>query len=634
MPSGEGGFGPLGSADPLRPALHLGYSCASVPGAPRLRISSPDDLAPLGEALAALGIGITLVDRDMRIRFANQFVRDYTTELSCDGESDHCFSSLWRTTQRCSDCLPLLVFRTGEPQEGLRERGRHGQRPEAWRVRAVPVLDGSGAVAWVAECIVRLASLAPELAGRAPAAEAGNAALIVVDKEERIVSWSPAAAAMLGYTVEEALGRRIDLVVPEDRVEEERALASRVAAEGRAARFETVRRARDGRHVPVALAAVALRDEAGALVGRTCFVEDLSALHQLRGRVQAQEQLLAHITREAADAIVAVDLAGIVTSWNRGAEALLEISAPDVIGRPLSRVAPAGPLAKLLERVVRERAVRGVRMEWRNARGEDVPVDVSAAALGRDQAPAGAALVARDLSARARLDRQLVRSEKLAAVGSLAAGLAHEIGTPLNVISATAEYLLPDAGEEAREQLRGIVDETERISRLVRELLSFARGARTGKTSVAVDGAVARVLALLRITLERRRVQIARELPAALPPVHADPDGLHQVLLNLIVNASQAVAEGGRVVIAARTSELDGGRAVAIEVHDDGPGVPPAMRERILDPFFTTRAEGTGLGLAVCDRIVAEHGGDLRVGQGPLGGASFTVLLPAAEEAT
>ncbi|MFY3746127.1 PAS domain S-box protein [Anaeromyxobacter sp. Red801] len=601
----------------------------AAPARAPLRVAAPADLEPIGEALAALGIGLTLVDREMRVQLANALVREQASELSCG--ADHCFSALWRKAQRCSDCLPLLVFRTGEPQEGLRERGRPGAAPEAWRVRAVPVLDAEGRLAWVAESFIRLASLAPDLAGRAPAAEAGAAALVVIDREERIVSWSPAAAAMFGFPLEEALGRRIDLIVPEDRVDEERARAARVAAEGRAPRLETVRRARDGRRVPVAVSAVALRDEAGALVGRTCVIEDLSALHQLRGQVRAQEQLLAHITREAADAIVAVDLTGSVTSWNRGAEQLLGWSAADITGQPLTRVAPAAPVARLLERAVQRGAQRGVRMEWRDARGAAVPVDVSAAALGGERAPSGVALVARDLSAQVRLDRQLVRSEKLAMVGSLAAGLAHEIGTPLNVISATAEFLLPDAGEEARAQLRGIVAETERISRLVRDLLTFARATSPGKTAVALPGAVARVLSLLRITLERRRVRVETRLPDDLPELHADPDGLHQILLNLVVNASQAVAEGGRVVVAARAVEEDGERSVQLEVHDDGPGVPPALRERVLDPFFTTRAEGTGLGLAVVARIVADHGGDLRVGTGPLGGASFTVQLPAEE---
>ena len=603
--------------------------------APPLRITAPSDLAPVGDALAALGIGITLVDRELRVQFANAFVREHTSELSCGG--DHCFSALWRRTQRCPDCLPLLVFRTGEPQEGVRERGRSGERCEAWRVRAIPVADTTGQLAWVAESFIRLNALLPALTGLAPGdhgilpGDAGSA-LVVIDREERIVSWSPAAATMLGWSVEEVLGRKVWLVVPDDRMDEERAVAAKAATEERVPRFETVRRARDGRLVPVAMTTLALRGEAGELVGRTCVIEDLSALHQLRGRVLQQEQLLAHITREAADAIVAVDLLGNVTSWNRGAEQLLGFTASELVGRPLTQVGPAGPLARLLERAVGGRAVRGVRMEWRDARGEPVAVDVSAAVLGGAGSPTGIALVARDLSAQLRLDRQLVRSEKLAMVGSLAAGLAHEIGTPLNVISATAEYLLPEAHPDAHAQLKGIVAETERISRLVRELLSFARGGPSGRSAVALAGALDRVLSLLRITLDRKRVSVEADLPPGLPAVQADPDGLHQVLLNLVVNASQAVAEGGRIGVRARAAEVEGELAVVIEVHDDGPGVPPALRERIFDPFFTTRAEGTGLGLAVCARIVADHGGDLRVGEGPLGGAAFVAQLPAAAE--
>lgn len=597
---------------------------------PELQIARPEDLEPLGAALAALGVGLTLVDRQMRVQWANPFITSYASELSCG--TDHCFAALWHARHRCADCLPLLVFRTGEPHEGVRERGRPGTAPEAWRVRAIPVRDGAGTLAWVAESFIRLSSLVPDLAGHAPALEAGGTAQVVVDREERIVSWSPAAVAIFGHGVEEALGRRIELIVPEDRLAEERELAARVSAEGRAPRRETVRRARDGRRVPVALAAVAIRDEAGALVGRSCVIEDLSALHQLRGRVEAQAQLLAHITRAAADAIVGLDGEGRVTGWNHAAEELLGIPAAEMAGRPLATVAPGEPLGRLLARVRAGRAVRGERMTLRSADGEDVPVEVSAASLGGAGAPAGVAVVARDLSAQLRLDRQLVRSEKLAMVGSLAAGLAHEIGTPLNVISATAEYLVPDVPEDARRGLAGIVAETERISRLVRELLSYARGTTPGRVAVPLATAVDRVLSLLHFTLEKRDVKVEVDVPRALPPVHADPDGLHQVLLNLLVNAANAVREGGRIGV--RATELPAGdaheRAVVLEVHDDGPGIPPALRERIFDPFFTTRPDGTGLGLAVVARVVADHGGDVRVGTGRWGGASFEVQLPVA----
>jgi signal transduction histidine kinase len=226
----------------------------------------------------------------------------------------------------------------------------------------------------------------------------------------------------------------------------------------------------------------------------------------------------------------------------------------------------------------------------------------------------------------------MMRSEKLAVVGSLAAGLAHEIGTPLNVISATAEYLLLDglAGEQAK-RLREIVAETDRIGRLVRDLLSFARASGGGPVPVRVDEAVDRVLSFVHVPLGKKRVRVERDLPAGLPPVLADPDGLQQVLLNLVVNAVHAVPEGGRVGVRAWKGQEAGEPVVTVEIHDDGPGVPEELRERIFDPFFTTRPDGTGLGLAVCARVVAAHGGDLRVGRGPLGGASFVVQLRAAE---
>ncbi|OFX23320.1 MAG: PAS domain-containing sensor histidine kinase [Anaeromyxobacter sp. RBG_16_69_14] len=599
---------------------------------PPLRIAQPEDLDPLGDALSAFGIGMTLVDRGMQVRWANGWILGMARELSCGGS--HCFSAMWKSSQRCPDCLPLLVFRTGEAQEGVRERGRPGAPVEAYRVRAVPVVDAAGELRWAAESFVRLSGLgvASDLASglkslASEAAAASSAALVVVDAQERIVSWGPAAVEVFGWALDEALGRRIDLLVPAERLDEERAIAERVAREGRFPRTETVRCARDGRLVPVALSAVALRDEAGAFIGRSCTFEDLSVLHQLRGRLAAQEQLLAHVTREAADAILGVGRDGCVTGFNRAAEGLLGLGAGEALGRPLAEVAGDPAATALLGQVEREKVVRGVRAAWRRADGE-VPVEVSAALL----AGGGVALVARDVSGQLELERRMMRSEKLAVVGSLAAGLAHEIGTPLNVISATAEYLMVDGapGERAR-RLREIVGETDRISRLVRELLAFARGSGAERALVDVPAAVSRVLSLLAIPAEKKRVRVEADLPATLPPVLADPDGLHQVLVNLLVNAVSAVGDGGRVGVRARTGP--DGAHLALEVHDDGPGVPEALRERVFDPFFTTRPDGTGLGLAVCARIVAAHGGDLRVGAGPLGGACFSVLLPVAPEA-
>lgn len=593
------------------------------------RIESPDELNDAGALLSALDIGLTLVDRSMRLVWANDVARALADDVRIGGH--HCFAALWKRRSRCPDCLSLLVFRTGETQEGIRERGRPNAPSELYRVRSLPVLDGDGNVRWVAESMVRLPLFdalhpPPELRGRPR-----SAAIVVIDREDRIVSWSPAAQSVLGFSVEEVLGRRVDLIVPDECAEQERSLAERTLSDGVAERIETSRRSKDGRIVPVAVSNEAVRDESGVIIGRLCVLEDLSAVEQLRQRVLEQDRLLSHITHEVDDAIIGVDLDSKVRTWNRGAERMFAKSSVDVLGTRLGEVVGDAEMRAYVSRVHAGATHRSERMRWFDAQGDPIEVDVSATVLrGRSGEQAGVALVARDVSDRVRLDRQIVRSEKMAVVGSLAAGLAHEIGTPLNVISATAEFLMLDATEEKqRQELRGIVAETDRISRLVKDLLSFARGEHRGLESVDIPASVERVLGLLRISLDKKRVEVKVELAPELPAVQMEPDGMHQLLMNLLLNATAAVSEGGRVGITARLAS-DG--CLLMQVHDDGPGISPELMERVFDPFFTTRPDGTGLGLAVCDRVVSDHGGDLRVGRGPMGGASFEVRLPIHQQ--
>jgi PAS domain S-box-containing protein len=595
----------------------------------KLSFDGPDEIIEAGRLLSALDIGLTVVDRDMRLVWANDVATSLADDVVVGGH--HCFAALWKRRHRCPDCLSLLVFRTGEPQEGIRERGRPSAPSELYRVRSIPVHDASGEVRWVAESLVRLPQFGtlhppPELRPRP-----STNAIVVIDRKERIVSWSPAAENILGFSVEEALGRRIDLIVPEDWIAEERTIAERTLLEGLVERLETTRRAKDGRRVPVALTTEVVRDESGEPIGRLCIMEDLSAVEQLRRRLVEQDRLLSHITHDVDDAIIAVDSCRKVKTWNRGAERLFGKSTDEVLDEPLAGVVADATVTTYIERVRGGTARRSERMRWLDARGDAVEVDVSGTVLcGPTGEPEGVALVARDVSERLRLDRQIVRSEKMAVVGSLAAGLAHEIGTPLNVISATAELLMLDVpGAHQRMELEGIVAETDRISRLVKDLLSFARGERSGLVPVDVSESVHRVLSLLHIPIDKKGVSVQVELAPNLPAVQMEPDGMHQLLLNLLLNAVAAVAAGGRVVVSARSGN-DG--AVVIQVHDDGPGVAPALRERVFDPFFTTRPDGTGLGLAVCARVVSDHGGDIRVLPGPLGGACFEVVLPVHQQ--
>lgn len=227
--------------------------------------------------------------------------------------------------------------------------------------------------------------------------------------------------------------------------------------------------------------------------------------------------------------------------------------------------------------------------------------------------------------------QQLVRAERLAVVGQLAAGLAHEIGNPLAVLSGYVEVFKDSAlgAEETGEILGRMSRELDRIHAIMRDLLDFSRVSSVSGGNGDLGEAIEHVRKLLAPQESMRQVELVIALPDTLPPVPIQTDSLTQVLLNLILNAAEALAGRGRVeVMAVR----DGDRVV-LTVEDTGPGVPEDLRERIFDPFFTTKpaGAGTGLGLAVCERIITAAKGELSLERGHLGGARFVITLPVAE---
>jgi signal transduction histidine kinase len=227
----------------------------------------------------------------------------------------------------------------------------------------------------------------------------------------------------------------------------------------------------------------------------------------------------------------------------------------------------------------------------------------------------------------------LLRSEKLATVGRLAAGVAHEVGNPLGAIggyAALAHTRLTSAGgdPEVVDWLDRIAAETRRIDRIVRELLDFARPTRPTLAPVALDAALDAALRLARPQPRFREVEVERAMPAGLPPVMADEGRLCQLFLNLFLNAGDAMGGRGTLRLEARTRA----GTVEVDVADRGAGIPEADLSRVFDPFFTTKppGEGTGLGLSICHAIVESFGGEISAGSREGGGAVFTVRLPAA----
>lgn len=230
---------------------------------------------------------------------------------------------------------------------------------------------------------------------------------------------------------------------------------------------------------------------------------------------------------------------------------------------------------------------------------------------------------------RRRMEDHLRERDRLSTLGLLTSGVAHDLNNPLAVISAHAQILLRRAPDEATQgQLREILEAVERSRRIAADLLGFARRHPVERVALDVGEVVRATLAMRRRDHDARGIRAAAHVTPGLPPVTADRHQLGQVLLNIVMNAEQALRDGGSSITAA--VDADAAReSVTVRLANDGPPIPPDALPHIFDPFFTTKAhdEGTGLGLAICRRIVQEHGGEITVKSGAAG-TEFTIRLP------
>jgi signal transduction histidine kinase len=252
--------------------------------------------------------------------------------------------------------------------------------------------------------------------------------------------------------------------------------------------------------------------------------------------------------------------------------------------------------------------------------------------LGDEQQVDYVILHTSDVTESLQLEALMIDNERFKASGELAATVAHEINSPLQSIR-NALYLVSEAADSAERDtyLDLVREEIERVSTIVSQLLDLFRPDTSTVTRFDLNALINRVLLLTSSTLTRQRIVLTTELAADLPAIHGRADRLTQTLINLIINARDAMPDGGTLTICTAAAETPPPGAVLLHVRDTGTGISPDIQSRIFDSFFTTKTHGTGLGLAICRRIVEQHGGTISLHSTPGQGSTFTISLPLAE---
>jgi len=357
---------------------------------------------------------------------------------------------------------------------------------------------------------------------------------------------------------------------------------------------------------------------------------------RLAARLRASEEKYRSLVESAAEARMGGAADRGVTFFSRGAEQMFGYRAGEVITKPLSVLAPPGrreAFEKELERFITDDdgAREGPIMTFVLARksGEQFPAELSLSPYAGDGA--GFTAIVRDVTEKRRLEEEVARLDRLAAVGEMTAGIAHEVRNPLAAIATSAAVARRELADAtlATESVEWILEGVRKIEGLLKRFFDFARPLRLERQKYDINKVIEEVLAAAAERLAGGGARLELELAAELPPAFVDPALMAAVFENVVTNARQAMPEGG--VLRVRSEVVgDDGAAVRVTFADTGPGISAEVAGRVLDPFFTTKADGVGLGLPLCYKIVKAHGGDFALLSGD-DGAEVVITVPAAE---
>ena len=468
--------------------------------------------------------------------------------------------------------------------------------------------------------------------------------LFISSKEGRFLDCNQALLDTLGYPSKEEF-LQIDIahdlyVNPEDR----KIFQERIERDGYVKDMEVLFKKKNGEKITVLLTGHPIKNEKGDIAGYQGINLDISERKRIEDELRAANKFFTNLIESSVDGIMVTDMKGNIIIFNKGAEVLTEYTAEEVIGKiHITQIYPPG-IAKEVMKKLRSSDYGGVgklqpiQFNIVNKFGEEIPIHISAALIydgaGGEIASVG---IFTDLRPRLTMEKklqethlQLVSSEKMASLGKLAAGIAHEINNPLGGILIYSSLMMEDLPEDdpKRGDLARIVQEAGRCKDIVKSLLEFARQTEPKKEPTDINRAINDGLFFLVNQALFHNIQIVKELDPFLPFVRGNASQLKQVFMNIIVNAAEAMHGSGTLTIT--TSQSPDRKTALIAFTDTGEGIPEENLSRIFEPFFTTKdvGKGTGLGLATSYGIIEDHGGKISVKSKVGEGTTFTIGLP------
>ena len=467
--------------------------------------------------------------------------------------------------------------------------------------------------------------------------QSSDDAIIGLGPDRRVLTWNAGAERLYAYREEEIRGRPIDVLVPDRDKSEVSASLGRVLREQAVERIETEQVTRHGRRVHVFMTISPIHDGANTVIGGSIVARDVTARKTAEESLRRSEATARAFLESASESIVDPAAPGRIVLVNARTETMFGYVRTELIGQPVEVLIPI----PLRERHVAHRGTymtaprirsmgQGLDLAGLKKDGAEFPVEVSLSYIETDEGTRAIAFVT-DISDRVAFQKAARQADKLAALGTLSAGIAHEINNPIGIISSRVEVMMLEAeqeglSDEVRKDLEVILRHARRVAAITQGLLSFARQSSGTRGPVNLNQVAEEVVQLVRKDMSRARVDVTMKLGGTMPTFMADANAVGQVLLNLLTNARSAMPEGGEITI--ETSHLAAGRSVRLTVRDTGSGIPPEILTKIFDPFFTTKSEGTGLGLSISHGIVHEHHGTLDVRSEVGKGSTFSLTFP------